>query len=49
MDNASVPSSSVKKSRKNARDTSVLICVGNVVGRDWFSENVTLTSSVSGA
>ena len=34
MDNDSVPYSSVKKSRKNAGDTSVLICVGNTVGRD---------------
>ena len=49
LDNPSVPSSSAKKSRKNAGDTSALICIGNVVGRDWFSENVMLTSSVRGA
>jgi hypothetical protein len=48
-DNPSVPSSSVQQSRKNTGGTYVLICVGNGVGHDWFSENVTLANSVSGA
>jgi len=48
-DNPSVPSSSVKQSRKNAGATYVFSCVGNDMGCEWFSENVTLANSVSGA
>jgi hypothetical protein len=41
-DNLSIPSSRVKQFKKDAGNTEVRIYIGNVVGCDWFSENVTL-------
>jgi len=41
--------SKVTQSKKNGRNTYVLGYIGNGVGGDWFSENVTLANRVSGA
>lgn len=40
--------SRVTQSKKKARNTYVFSYIGNGVGGDWFSANVTLANRVSG-